>query len=474
MGKPDESAGLAAEHGRLKGIAMKYASQKVAYYYFAGAMLLFIVQITVGGLAATVYVLPNFLAETVPFNILRMIHTNALIVWSLMAFFGAAYYLIPEEAERDIESPLLAYIQLGLLMFGALAAVIGYLFGIHEGREFLEQPLWIKVAIVVVALIFLYNVSLTVLKGRKTAITNILLLGLWGIALFWLFAFYDPANLSLDKLYWWYIVHIWVEGVWELVMASVLAFLMIKMTGVDREVIEKWLYAIAGLALFSGLLGTGHHYYWIGAPGYWQWVGSVFSTFEIAPFFAMVIFAFTMVWKGRRDHPNKAAMLWSLGCTVGAFFGAGIWGFMHTLSFVNYYSHGTQITAAHGHLAFFGAYVMLNLAMISYAMPYLRNRQPYNQVLNMWSFWIMTSAMAFMTFTLTFAGVVQVHLQRVMGMAYMEVQDQIAFFYWMRLGSGLFVILSGFLFVYAIFGPAREERPAHMVAPPEPTPVPAE
>ena len=215
MGKPDQSSGLAAEHGGLKGIVMKYASQKVAYYYFAGAMVLFIVQIVVGGLAATVYVLPNFLAETVPFNILRMIHTNALIVWSLMAFFGAAYYLIPEEAERDIESPLLAYIQLGLLMFGALAAVVGYLFGIHEGREFLEQPLWIKVAIVVVALIFLYNVSLTVLKGRKTAISNILLLGLWGIALFWLFAFYDPANLSLDKLYWWYIVHIWVEGVWE-------------------------------------------------------------------------------------------------------------------------------------------------------------------------------------------------------------------------------------------------------------------
>jgi nitric oxide reductase subunit B len=257
-------------------------------------------------------------------------------------------------------------------------------------------------------------------------------------------------------------------------MASVLAFLMIKMTGVDREVIEKWLYAIAGLALFSGLLGTGHHYYWIGAPGYWQWVGSIFSTFEIAPLFALVIFAFTMVWRGRRDHPNQAAMLWSLGCTVGAFFGAGIWGFMHTLSFVNYYSHGTQITAAHGHLAFFGAYVMLNLAMITYAMPYLRNRQPYNQVLNMWSFWIMTSAMAFMTITLTFAGVVQVHLQRVMGMTYMEVQDQIGLFYWMRLIAGVFVVLSALMFIYSIFGPAREERPARLTAPVPSKPQPAE
>lgn len=444
---------------------MKYATQRVAFAYFACAMILFGVQIIVGTLAGTVYVLPNFLANILPFNVLRMIHTNALIVWLLMGFFGAGYYLIPEEAERDIESPFLAYVQLALLMFGALAAVVGYVFGIHEGREFLEQPLWIKAAIVVVALIFLYNVSMTILKGRKTAIGNVLLLGMWGIAVFWLFAFFNPANVALDKIYWWYVVHLWVEGVWELVMASILAFLMIKMTGVDREVIEKWLYAIVGLALFSGLLGTGHHYYWIGAPGYWQWIGSIFSTFEIAPFFAMVIFAFTMVWKGRRDHPNRAAMLWSLGCTVGAFFGAGIWGFMHTLSFVNYYSHGTQITAAHGHLAFFGAYVMLNLAMITYAMPYLRNRKPYNQVLNMWSFWIMSSAMAFMTFTLTFAGVVQVHLQRVLGMGYMEVQEQLALFYWMRLGSGVFVLVSVLLFIYSIFGPAREEVPAHLAMP---------
>ncbi|GJD57700.1 cbb3-type cytochrome c oxidase subunit I [Methylobacterium dankookense] len=453
---------------------MKYATQKVAYYYFAGAMILFAVQVTMGLLAGTVYVLPNFLAEILPFNILRMMHTNALIVWLLMGFFGCAYYLVPEEAERDIESPLLAYVQLGLLMFAALAAVIGYAFGVHEGREFLEQPLWIKIGIVVVALIFLYNVSMTVAKGRKTAVTNVLLLGLWGIAVFWLFAFYNPANLSLDKMYWWYVVHLWVEGVWELVMASVLAFLMIKMTGVDREVIEKWLYAIVGLALFSGLLGTGHHYYWIGAPGYWQWIGSIFSTFEIAPFFAMVIFAFTMVWKGRRDHPNRAAMLWSLGCTVGAFFGAGVWGFMHTLSFINYYSHGTQVTAAHGHLAFFGAYVMLNLAMITYAMPYLRNRLPYNQVLNMWSFWIMTSAMAFMTFVLTFAGVVQVHLQRVMGMSYMEVQEQLNLFYWMRLGTGVFVGISALLYLYSIFGPAREDKPERLVAPLRPLPRPAE
>jgi len=188
----------------------------------------------------------------------------------------------------------------------------------------------------------------------------------------------------------------------------------------------------------------------------------VFSSLEVAPFFTMVIFAFTMVWRGRRDHPNKAALLWALGCTVGAFFGAGVWGFLHTLSWINYYSHGTQITAAHGHLAFYGAYVMLNLAIITYAMPYLRGVKPYNQVLNMWSFWIMTSAMAFMTFALTFAGVVQVHLQRVRGEGYMMVQDELALFFWMRLGSGVFVVIGALMFVYSIFGPVREELPTRM------------
>ncbi|HXH04529.1 MAG TPA: cbb3-type cytochrome c oxidase subunit I [Candidatus Competibacteraceae bacterium] len=449
---------------------MKYATQKLAYPYIVVALALFAVQVLFGALAGTVYVVPHFLSELLPFNILRMIHTNALIFWTLLGFFAAAYYLIPEESETEIFSPMLAYVQLGILVIGGLAAIIGYLFRIHEGREFLEQPLWVKGGIVIAALLFLFNITVTVLKGRKTAITNVLLLGLWGTALFFLFALYNPTNLALDKMYWWYVVHIWVEGVWELVMASVLGFLMIKLTGIDREVVEKWLYVIVGLALFSGLLGTGHHYYWIGTPGYWQWIGSIFSTFEIAPFFAMVVFVFTMVWKGGREHPNTAALLWALGCAVAAFLGAGVWGFMHTLSFVNFYTHGTQITAAHGHHAFYGAYVMLNLAMFTYVMPHLRgHRLPYNQILNMWSFWIMTSAVFFMTFTLTFAGVVQTHLQRVLGMGYMEVQDQLALFYWMRLGAGLFVVLAAGMFIYALLGPAKEEEPVHIERHPEVT-----
>ncbi len=449
---------------------MKYQTQKIALAYIVVALTLFAVQVLMGLLAGWVYVVPNTLSEILPFNIIRMLHTNSLIVWLITGFFGAAYFLIPEEAEREIYSPKLAYIQLAILVIGTAGVVVTYTFDLFhgnwllgkEGREFLEQPVWVKVGIVVAALIFLFNVTMTVLAGKKTAITNILLLGLWGLALLFLFSFYNPGNLALDKQYWWYVVHLWVEGVWELIMASILAYLMLKLTGVDREIVEKWLYVIVAAALFSGILGTGHHYYWIGTPGYWQWLGSVFSALEVVPFFAMMAFAFVMVWKGRRDHPNKAALLWSLGCATLAFFGAGVWGFLHTLSWVNYYTHGTQITAAHGHLAFFGAYVSLNLAIFAYAMPILRGRDPYNQVLSMVSFWLMSGGMVFMTFALTFAGTVQTHLQRVMGMNYMEVQDQLSLFYWMRFGAGVAVVLGVFLYIYAIAVPRREViEPGH-------------
>ncbi len=435
---------------------MKYPSQAVALPYFIAAIALFAGQVIFGLILGTQYVIGDFLFPEIPFNIARMVHTNLLIVWLLFGFMGAAYYLVPEEAETELYSPLLAWILFWVFLAAGVLTILGYLFVDYNtlatmtgnnilatmGREFLEQPLLTKIGIVVVALAFLFNISMTLLKGRKTVINLVLLIGLWGLAIFFLFAFYNPANLVLDKFYWWWVVHLWVEGVWELIMAALLAFVLIKVTGVDREVIEKWLYVIITLALVTGIIGTGHHYFWIGTPEYWQWWGSIFSALEPIPFFAITVFAFNMVNRRRREHPNKAAVLWALGTGVMAFLGAGVWGFLHTLAPVNYYTHGTQITAAHGHLAFYGAYVLVVITIISYAMPILRGRaanSPRAQVLEMWSFWIMTISMVFITLFLTAAGILQVWLQRVSDtpMSFMTAQDQVALFYWMRVWAGV-------------------------------------
>jgi len=249
------------------------------------------------------------------------------------------------------------------------------------------------------------------------------------------------------------VVHLWVEGVWELIMASLLAYVLIKVTGVDREVIEKWLYIIIAMALISGIIGTGHHFFWIGTPDYWQWLGSVFSALEPIPFFMMTLFAFNVVNRRRREHPNKVATLWALGTAVMAFLGAGVWGFLHTLAPVNYYTHGTQITAAHGHMAFYGAYVMVVLTIISYSMPIMRGQVAANaraQVVEMWSFWLMTVSMVFITLFLTGAGILQVYLQRYSEtpLSFMVTQEKVEIFYWMREGAGL-VFLTG-LIVYLI------------------------
>src|SRR5690606_33270854 len=157
-----------------------------------------------------------------------------LVVWLLMGFMGSTYYLLPEETETELYSTRLAVIQFWLFFVAAGIAVVGYLFHIHEGREFLEQPFIIKVGIVVVCLIFLSNVTPTALKGRKTPATHSLLFGLWGLALFVRCAFGNPINLALGKLYWWSVIRLWVEGAWDLIMASILAFLMIKLNGSDR------------------------------------------------------------------------------------------------------------------------------------------------------------------------------------------------------------------------------------------------
>ncbi len=455
---------------------MQYKSQAVAKPYFIAAIALFVAQILFGLIMGLQYVWGDFLFPHIPFNVARMVHTNALIVWLLMGFMGAAYYLIPEEAETELHSPGLAIAMFWIFLVAAGLTVVGYLTVPYAslakmtgndllptmGREFLEQPLITKVGIVIVALAFLFNISMTVLKGRKTSIATVLLIGLWGLAVLFLFSFYNPHNVVRDKFYWWWVVHLWVEGVWELILGAILAFVLIKVTGVDREVIEKWLYVIITLTLVSGILGTGHHYYWIGTPESWQLIGSVFSALEPIPFFGMTLFAFNMVNRRRREHPNKAATLWALGTGVMAFLGAGVWGFLHTLSPVNYYTHGTQITAAHGHMAFYGAYVMAVLTMISYAMPLMRGRAANSnkaQVVEMWSFWLMTIAIVFITLFLTAAGILQVWLQRVSDspLPFMVAQDQVSLFYWMREWSGVVFLIGLVVYIWSFFIPGEEK-----------------
>jgi len=416
---------------------MRYKSQKIAYLFFAFSMLLLVLQITYGfimGLDRVGY--DEWFHNLIPFNVARATHTNLLVVWLLSGFMGAAYYIIPEEAECEMVSVPLAKLQFGSLAIVAVTAVIGYHFNWWEGRKFLEIPRPLDYLVVVNVLLFLGLILATLWKGKRRTTTSLVLtMGLVFAALLYLPGMIWFDNQTMDSFFRWWVVHLWVEGVWELIMGGILAFLLIKLTGVDREVIEKWLYVIVGLTFLSGVLGTGHHYYYIGTPKYWLMIGGIFSALEPLAFLGMALFAFAMYNKGGHNHPNKIALFWTLGCAITSFAGAGLLGFAHTLPQVNMWTHGTLVTAMHAHLAFWGAYGMLILAMISYALPMLTGKKLYNTTTGQIAFWLSNIGMIGMTTAFATAGVAQVYLERKVGMNFVDVQNEIAVHFWVMLGA---------------------------------------
>ena len=405
---------------------MKYKSQKVAYWFFALSMLLFGLQIIYGFIMGFAHAGFDGLHSVIPFNTARAVHTNLLVVWLLSGFMGAAYYIIPEEAQRELVSVKWAYVQLISLAVVGVIAIVGYHFNYWEGRKFLEIPRPLDYLVVANVLLFLGIILITLFKGkRRTTTALVLSMGLLFAALLYLPGMLPFDSQVKDSFFRWWVVHLWVEGVWELIMGGILSFLLIKLTGVDREVIEKWLYVIVGLTFLSGVLGTGHHYYYIGVNKIWLIVGGIFSALEPLAFLAMALFAVNMYRKGEKKHPNKLALYWTLGAAIVSFVGAGLLGFAHTLPQTNLYTHGTLVTAMHGHLAFWGAYAMIVLAIISYSLPNMTGRKLYESTRGRMAFWLSNIGIIGMTVAFGVAGVVQVYLERKMKMEFMEVQKEI-------------------------------------------------
>jgi nitric oxide reductase subunit B len=133
---------------------MQYKSQAVAKPYFIAAIGLFVGQILFGLILGLQYVWGDFMFPEIPFNVARMVHTNLLIVWLLFGFMGAAYYLVPEESERELFAPWLAHAIFWIFLVAGALTIVGYLMVPYArlaemtgnellptmGREFLEQP----------------------------------------------------------------------------------------------------------------------------------------------------------------------------------------------------------------------------------------------------------------------------------------------------------------------------------------------
>lgn len=432
---------------------MQYKSQSVAYWYFAVAMVLFGLQIVFGLLSATKYLGPDPLLYILPFDVTKVIHTNLLIVWVLTGFMGATYWMIPDESRTELHSVKLAYIQLVLWTLMGVTAIIGYLFRYGTGNKLLEQPLPHKIVIVICMLIFLYNIGMTIKKsGRFTTTEGVLMIGLVSSALLFFPALLHYENYTVSIFYRWWTIHLWVEGVWMMIMGSFLAYLLIRLSGADREVMEKWLYVIVGLVFIAGILGTAHHYYWVGVPQYWLPIGGFFSALEPAAIVGMAIYAYGAMRRSGMSHPNTLALHWTIGSAIFTLFGAGLLGLAHTWPSVNKWTHGTLITAMHGHAAFYGAYAMIVLGMITYALPSLtRGRPESGSPIGYWAFWLQITGMFGMTLSFATAGIGQVYLERIMGMGYLDAQLKIQVHFLMLIATASIFALGVGLFIYDFF-----------------------
>ncbi len=370
----------------MASIAMKkgeglYESQKLALAYFAVALILFGAQLLFGLLAAYQYIDPNFLFGKLSFMTNRTVHVNAMIVWLLVGLMGGVYWFLPIETGREVVGIRLAKWIWWIIVAGVGVVVLVYLFVqigpgtattlwfINEGREYIEAPRWADLAIIAWVAVFLYNVVATTLASRRiTGLLGVLIFDLVALGALYTAGAHYTVNVTMDQYLWWWVVHLWVEATWEVLVGVLMAWSLMYLLGTPRKLVETWLYLEVALVFGTGILGLGHHYFWIDTPEYWIGLGGFFSALEPLPLVAMVVHAVYDAGAHRLHAVNRPAFFWAILQAFGNFIGAGVWGFMQTLPQINLYSHGTQLAAAHGHLAFFGAYVGTVLTLVYIAV----------------------------------------------------------------------------------------------------------
>ncbi len=409
--------------------------KELGMMYFRVAIVLFGAQLLMGLIAAIQFLAPGFLFELFDFSVARMVHINALVVWMLYAMIGSVYFMLSDETGHEGVGLGLGKLAFWVLTAAITVVVLVYIFiqvgsgseatiwFINEGREYIEAPRWADIGIVVVILVFYWNVFATYMKGQKTGIMTVMVANLLALAGLYLAGMFFTDNISMDQFWWWWVIHLWVEATWEVFVGTLAAYALIKIIGAKREIVEMWLWIEVLMLFGSGILGLGHHYFWIGTPEYWWEIGALFSALEPVPLVAMFVHVLydwgkeQGIAKGKGETgsviTNAPAMAWIVTNAFGNFLGAGIWGFFHTLPQVNIYTHGSQFTAAHGHLAFFGAYATILIGMMYMGIQYAygAKRLPSTFKSKM-AIFLITFGVVGMTVALTIAGYEQVLVER--------------------------------------------------------------
>jgi nitric oxide reductase subunit B len=411
-------------------------SQRAAGKYFVIALVLFLVQSLLGGKMAHDYVDGgNFyginIAQYLPFNIARTWHLQLAIFWIATAWLGMGIFIAPlvsggePKGQRALVNVLFA--ALVIVVTGSLTGEYLSIKGMlgkswwwlgTQGWEYLELGrLWMYLLIAGMG-IWLFIVARGLRAALKAesdrgGLTHLLLYSSTAIPVFYCFALFVNRNSHITMAdYWrWWLIHLWVEGMFEVFAVVVIGFLMVRLGLVTAQSTLRATYFQLVILLGSGIIGTGHHYYWIGAPEAWMALGAIFSALEVIPLSLLMVEAYgqyKVIRDGGVDFPYKASFWFLVATAFWNLFGAGVLGFLINLPFVSYFQHGSFLTAAHGHGALMGVYGMLAIALALFSLRNIVDGRYWKEKWLMVSFWgLNIGLMGMILVTLVPIGVMQ-------------------------------------------------------------------
>jgi len=400
-------------------------SMRAVGKYVAVVAALFLVQVGLGILTAhytvegqALYGFP--LADYLPYSLTRTWHIQTGIFWIATAFLAAGLFLAPAVGGREPK-----YQRLGVnALFGALLLVVagslagewlsiqqklslnaGFWFG-HQGYEYVDLGRAWQIALfagLVLWLGLMLRGLWPALKLKDTSRPLVLMFtgASAAIGLMYAAGFFFSARTHLSVMeYWrWWVVHLWVEGFFEVFATAALAFIFAKMRLVKPANAGTAVIASSSLYLFAGIPGTFHHLYFSGTPTPIMAVGASFSALEVVPLVLVGLEAYRTS-RMQVAAPWMRRYRWPIRFFVGVAFwnlvGAGLFGFMINPPLALYYMQGLNTTPVHAHAALFGVYGLLALGLVLMVSRHLTGERPWRERWLGVAFWAMNVGLALM------------------------------------------------------------------------------
>ncbi len=391
-------ASSASREGTWKLTPSQWATGK----YFAVVALLFLLQAVVGGALAHYRVEPfsfygfDAIVRLAPYNLLRTYHLQLAIFWIATAWVAGGLFLAPLVGGGDPRGQ-----RLGVdVLFVALVVVVGgslvgeylglsgrlgnawFWFG-HQGSEYLDLgrfwQLLLAAGLVFWLILMLRALRPAIRKEGRSDVSALFLYAAAAIPIFYLPAlFYGPrTNFAVIDNWRFWIIHLWVEGFFELFATALVAIMFLQMGLVARRTATRLVYLDAILFLGGGIIGTGHHWYFTGQGTLNMGFAACFSALEVVPLTLLTLDASGFIRLRRaaaaRDASSMAskqkwAIYFFIAVGVWNFIGAGVFGFLINTPIVSYFEVGTVLTANHGHAAMFGVFGMLGLGVLVFCL----------------------------------------------------------------------------------------------------------